>query len=163
MRKQNLKIDYVFDLINAFKSLGSVEESVLFLQDILTASEIKNLSIRLRAAKLLLDGKTQRDICMELHVSIATVSKVNSWLTQKGEGFRNAVSKLPIKYSLPTKVVRGPLEYHLPEILLTTTQYLIASSQNKKVEKLMERAEEKEFSDKILKEAAADLYIKHVK
>ena len=30
-----------FDLINAFKSLGSVEESVLFLQDILTASEIK--------------------------------------------------------------------------------------------------------------------------
>jgi len=161
MIKQNLRIDYVFDLINAFKSLDSEEESILFLQDILTAGEIKKLSLRLRIAKLLLDENTQRNICTTLHVSIATVSKVNSWLNQKGLGFKKVISKLPIKYSLPTKISKGPLEFHLPEILLASTQYSIASSQNKKAGKLIEGIKEKEFSDKLQKEVSNDIYKSH--
>lgn len=161
MIKQNLRIDYIYDLINAFKSLNSEEESILFLQDILTASEIKKLSLRLRIAKLLLDENTQRNICMTLHVSIATVSKVNSWLNQKGQGFKNVISKLPIKYSLPTKVSKGPLEFHLPEILLASAQYSMASSQNKKAGKLIENIREKEFLDKLQKEASDDTYKPH--
>ncbi len=161
MIKQNLKIDYVFDLINAFKSLNSENESILFIQDIFTASEIKKLSLRLRIAKLLLEDKTQRDICMTLHVSIATVSKVNSWLNQKGQGFKNVISKLPIKYSLPTKISKGPLEFHLPEILLASLQYTIVSNQNKKAEKLIGNIKGKEFSDKLAKEASSDMYKPH--
>lgn len=138
MKKQNLKLDYVFDLINAFKSINSTDESILFLQDILTVNEIKNLSIRLQIAKLLMGGKTHREVSMILHVAVATVSKVGSWLTQKGEGFKKVIARLPVKYDIPTKPIKGPLEYHLPEILLNSGQYLIANSQNKKAEKLIE-------------------------
>ena len=158
MIKQNLKIDYVFDLINAFKSLNSEEESILFLQDILTASEIKKLSLRLRIARLLLDEKKQRDISITLNVSIATVSKVNSWINQKSQGFKKVISRLPIKYSLPTKISKGPLEFHLPEILLTSVQYSIANSQNKKAGSLIESIRMKESSDKLQREVSDDIY-----
>ena len=158
MKKKNLRVDYVFDLINAFKSIKSTDESVLFLQDILTAGEIKNLSIRLRIARLLLSGKNQRNISMNLNVSIATVSKVNSWLTQRGEGFKKIIARLPIKYNLPTKTVKGPLEYHLPEVLSTSIQYLAANQQNKKVSKLIETVINKKSSDEILKEPASEFY-----
>lgn len=161
MKKQNLKLDYVFDLVNAFKSIKSEGEAILFLQDILTASEIKNLSIRLRIARLLLADKTQREICMELHVSIATVSKVNRWLTEKGEGFKRIIQKLPIKYRIPPKLPKGPIEYHLPELLLTSAEFLVADNQNKKMRKLIENMTKKELSDKITKEASSDLYKSH--
>lgn len=158
MKKQNLRVDYVFDLINAFKSIKSTDESVLFLQDILTAGEIKNLSIRLRIARLLLGGKSQRSVSMNLNVSIATVSKVNSWLTQRGDGFKKIIARLPIKYNLPTKSVKGPLEYHLPEVLSTSIQYLAANQQNKKVSKLIESVINKKSSDETLKKATSEFY-----
>lgn len=158
MNKQNLRVDHVFDLINAFKLIKSTDESVLFLQDILTAGEIKNLSIRLRIARLLLGGKSQRNISLNLNVSIATVSKVNSWLTQRGDGFKKIIARLPLKYNLPSKSVKGPLEYHLPEVLSTSIQYLAANQQNKKVNQLIGSVINKKSSDETLKEATSELY-----
>ena len=49
--------DLVFDLINAFALTKDPLSSSLLIQDLLTASEIKNLSKRLRIAKLLLKNK----------------------------------------------------------------------------------------------------------
>lgn len=155
---KNIDSDLVFDLINAFKSIKSTEESVLFLQDILTAHEIKNLAVRLRIAKLLLKNISQRDISIQLHVSTATVTKVNSWLNQKGDGFRDVISRLPIKFDIPTKRIKGPIEYHLPEILAAGVQYGIASSQNKFPNELIKNVENKKFTDKFLKQKSEDYY-----
>jgi len=143
MRKRYLKTDLVFDLINAFKSIKSSNESALFLQDILTASEIRNLSVRLRIAKLLLKNEKQRDISQSLRVSIATVTKVSSWLNQKGEGFKQIISRLPVKYEEPTNISHGAIEFHLPEVLAKSIQYGIAKSQDKKANQLIEVVKEK--------------------
>lgn len=153
-----INTDLVFDLINAFSSIKSKEESVLFLQDILTASEIKNLSVRLRIAKMLINGTPHRGISRILKASTATVTKVNIWLNSKGDGFKKIISRLPIKYDLPTKVIHGPIEYHLPEVIEAGIQYVIATSQNKKSENLIKSLKDKSNIDRQLKEQFSDYY-----
>lgn len=158
MKNKTIKSDLIFDLIHAFKSIKSANESASFLQDILTAREIKNLAIRLRVAKLILSGEKQRDISFDLKISIATVTKVNAWLNQKGGGFKQIISRLPVKYDIPTKPIKGPLEYHLPEIIAASIQYGVAKTQDKKIEKLIKNIKDKKDIDKDLKEVSDDFY-----
>lgn len=153
-----IEADLLFDLINAFRQLKTDADSANFLQDILTANEIKNLSVRLRVAKLLLSGAPQRDIANNLKISTATITKINSWLNTKGEGFTRVIKKLPSKYNFPTKKIHGPIEYHMPEVLIGLVQYSVAASQNKKINKFIEDVESKEGLDKSIKKAAADYY-----
>lgn len=84
-----------FDLINAFSLVKSAGDSALFIQDLLTEAEVKMLSKRLRIARLLLEGRKYEGIIKDLHVSRSTISKVGAWLTERGEGFRKVVKKLP--------------------------------------------------------------------
>jgi hypothetical protein len=46
------------------------------------------ISNRLKIAKLLIEGKTYQEIQSILKVGFGTVSKVNQWLLESGEGFR---------------------------------------------------------------------------
>ena len=55
----------VFDLINAFAVVNNPTDSALLMHDLLTKSEINNLSKRLRIAKLILSGKTHDEITKE--------------------------------------------------------------------------------------------------
>lgn len=158
MIRKFINADLIFDLINSFKSIKSAKESAYFLQDILTANEIKNLAVRLRIAKLLLANEKQRDISQELKVSIATVTKVSAWLNQKGEGFKQIISRLPIKYEEPTKPIRGPLEFRLPEVLAASIQYGIAKYQDKKIENFVKAVKEKAILEKELKEISNEKY-----
>ena len=158
MKNKPINPDLVFDLINAFKSIKSADESALFLQDILTAAEIKHLSIRLRIARLLLSGMKQREISKKLMTSITTVTKINSWLNQKGDGFKKIIEKLPIKYNKPTKSIHGSIEYHLPEAIALSIQYGLANSQDKKIKKLIDNLDRKSGIDKELKEISDERY-----
>ncbi|MBU0569567.1 trp operon repressor [Patescibacteria group bacterium] len=126
------KIELMFDLINAFSIVESPTETAFFLQDLLTATEIKNLAKRLRIAKLLLENLTQREIAKKVSVSPATVNKVNLWLARGGEGFKKVIEKLPAKWDIPKDLPRGPIEFHLPQTLLTVVQHSVAKSQDKK-------------------------------
>lgn len=87
--------ELLFDLVSAFSLVKSVEDSVLFVQDLLTEAEAKMLSKRLRIAKLLLRGEKYEDITEELHVSRATIAKIGAWLNERGEGFKKVIKKLP--------------------------------------------------------------------
>ena len=80
------KLDLMFDLINAFNKVKSSFDTALFLQDLLTANEIRNIAVRLRIAKLLLADKTFTEIQHELKVSSATITKVSIWMSQGGDG-----------------------------------------------------------------------------
>ena len=133
------KINLMFDLVNSFKNLNNDNEIANFLEDLLTANEIKNLSIRLRIAKFLIMGKSQREIVQEVRSSLATVNKVNIWLEKGGDGFRKVIAKLPLKWDKPTKIPHGLIEFHLPELLLATGQYVVADSQEKTPKKLIEK------------------------
>jgi len=85
----------LIDLINALTLTRSINDVVLFLQDLLTKSEMQMLSKRLRIAKLLLIGMTYDEISDVLHTSEATVAKIAAWLSERGDGFRNIIEKLP--------------------------------------------------------------------
>ena len=87
--------DLGFDLVNAMVTANSLADAALFVQDLLTRNEVKILSKRLRIAKLLLSGMTYEEIEKDLHVSHGTVAKIAAWLTQRGDGFRNIIKKLP--------------------------------------------------------------------
>lgn len=162
MKRKDLNSDLVYDLINAFKEVRSVNESVEFLQDILTANEIRNLAIRLRIAKMILKNIPQRDISIDLKVSTSTVTKVSGWLNLKGYGFREVIKRLPEKVEMTTKIIRGPIEFQLPKILETTVKYAISKSQNKPAEKLIKNSNEKRFADKLHRMGTED-YFKHTK
>ena len=142
----------MFDLINSFRIVKSPVETADFLQDLLTAKEIKNLSIRLRIAKLLLSSKTHEEIVRELHCSFATVAKVSIWLSQGGEGFKKVISRLPTNYAIPPHLPPIPIEFQLPRVLLTIAQYSIAKNQNVKLEKFLGGIKDKEATDKEIRE-----------
>lgn len=89
--------DLLGDLLAAFEIIHDRQESVAFIQDLFTRKEIAFLSKRLRIAKLLLEKKTYEEVVKGVHVSHATIAKVASWLSQKGEGFRMVIQKLPKK------------------------------------------------------------------
>src|SRR3990172_89152 len=144
------QLDLVFDLINAFRLLNNPMDAGLFIQDLLTADEIRILAKRLRIAKLLLNGYTQRQVVDEVKCSFATVTKVNSWLDQKGSGLKKIISRLPERYPLPSNLPRGPIEYHLPQTLLAVAEYYIAKKQGKPAEKLVDTLKEKESLDRSL-------------
>jgi len=121
------KVSLMFDLVNSFKDLRNASEIADFLEDLLTANEIKILSIRLRIAKLLLSGKHQREVVRETHSS---------------------------------KIPHGPIEFHLPELLLATGQYAVAEKQDKTPKELIEKMSEKEVIDKEIAEMNSELYRK---
>lgn len=126
----------IFDLIYAIANCKSVEEAAVFMEDLLTVSELEFISRRLRIAKLLIDGKTYEDIKDRLHVSNSTIAKIAVWLSSKGDGFRKIVKafpkeptlKDPMEYSTWTDLKREYPAYFLPEIIIEQ----IISMANKK-------------------------------
>lgn len=87
--------DLIRDLLAAFQIIRDPDEVLQFIQDLFTRKEVAFFSKRLRIAKLLLEEKTYEEITQTVHTSHATVAKVAAWLSQKGEGFRNVIHKLP--------------------------------------------------------------------
>ena len=146
------QLDLVFDLINAISSVRSPAETANFLQDLLTASEIKNLGKRLRIAKLLLAGKNQEEIIGTLHCSFATIAKVNMWLNQGGEGFKKVIAKLPKRREMP-KFSPRPLTYHLPETLIGLASLALTNQERGRLEKFSDKMDDKTVMDKSFQEA----------
>lgn len=143
------RISLMFDLINSFRVVKKPYETALFLQDLLTANEIRNLSIRLRIAKLLLAGNKHRDIQNKLHTSPVTIAKVRAWLDDGGDGFKKVIKELPLKWDIPKNLPRGPIEFHLPQTLLALGQIGISTSQDKRVEKFIDQVNRKKASDRL--------------
>lgn len=155
----NQKLDLMFDLVNAFSIVKNPTDTANFIQDVLTANEIRNLAIRLRIAKLLLAGKTYQEIGAETKTSSATITKVNAWINRGGEGFKKVIAKLPLRYKYPEKLSYGPIEYHLPEAIIKTIQYGLASNEEKKLRNIISKTKDKGKFDKEYKQIASEKYI----
>jgi len=154
-------LDLALDLINAFRIVKTPLKTSLLIQDLLTASEIRQLSKRLRIAKLILAGETHRDIAKRLHCSLATITKVNQWLSSGGEGLREVISKLPKRYVYPQKLPGKPIEFQLPEVLETTAKYVLTKNQEKQLEKFTNRVEDKKVLDRALQKMFDEQYRKN--
>ncbi len=82
---KNVNNDYLFECI---LKLETVEECYNFFEDICTASELQELGKRMRAAKMLTDGKQYTDITSETGLSTATISRVNRSLKYGCDGYK---------------------------------------------------------------------------
>lgn len=84
MKQNNTEMNkQLFELIS---SLKNPEEVQILLEDLCTVKEIEQMSQRIKAAKLLLEGKTYTQVKAECDISSATLSRV-SRCVQYGQGY----------------------------------------------------------------------------
>lgn len=143
--------ELVFDLVNALVQAQTMNEAALFLQDLLTKSEMKILAKRLRIAKLLLAEMTYQQIETDLHVSHGTVAKIAAWLAERGDGFRKIIEKLSKKQDEKKWFERSEWDtfkrryslYFWPELLLEEIVKNANDKQKERIRNVLERLEEK--------------------
>ncbi len=80
------------ELFEAILSLESIDECGAFFSDLLTYNEAESMSQRIRAAKLLLAGKTYEQIIAETNISSATLSRVSKCV-RHGDGYKTVLTK----------------------------------------------------------------------
>ena len=77
-------VNRLFELISSLENAGDVR---VLLSDLCTEHEIEQMAQRIRAAELLLEGKTYASVKENCDISSATLSRV-SRCVQYGEGYR---------------------------------------------------------------------------
>ena len=85
--------DYIKQLVDAFVGLKSRTIAESFLHNILTPSELEEISVRLQIAKLLLTGMPQREVAKKLGVSMGTVSRGSRELKYGADGFKKVLQR----------------------------------------------------------------------
>lgn len=85
---QNKKADssMINDLYELIASLDTPQDCEKLFSDLCTVKEIEQMAQRIKAAGLLLDGKTYQQVKEECDISSATLSRV-SRCVQYGKGY----------------------------------------------------------------------------
>jgi len=82
-------------LIEGMKQLVSREEYYNFFEDILTVAELKSLSVRFKAAKLLYEGHTYLNVAALTGASSTTISRISKALSCYGaDGYNNVLRRM---------------------------------------------------------------------
>ena len=84
---KNNDINELFSLILSLKTL---EDCEILFEDLCTAKELEQMAQRVKAAKLLKEGKTYNQVMQECEISSATLSRV-SRCVQYGKGYKSLV------------------------------------------------------------------------
>lgn len=89
---QNKKGDAqdIKNLYSLILSLNTVDDCEMLFNDLCTLKEVEQMSQRVKAARLLLEGKTYNQVMEQCDISSATLSRV-SRCVQYGEGYRNFI------------------------------------------------------------------------
>ena len=78
------------ELYKTIVSIKNVEDCEEFLNDLCTYKEVEQFSQRLKAAKLLLQGKTYEQVIKETEISSATLSRVSKCV-KYGSGYNKII------------------------------------------------------------------------
>lgn len=89
--RRNALTDALFD---AILSLRDREECYRFFDDLCTVKEISDMSQRLEAAKLLLEGKTYEQIVKSAEISTATISRINRCIQYGAGGYQTIIERV---------------------------------------------------------------------
>ena len=81
------------ELYEAFLKLETQEETEKFLADLCTLKEIESMCQRLKAAKMLLAGKTYNEIVDETEISSATLARVSRCVRYGDGGYKTVLEK----------------------------------------------------------------------
>jgi TrpR-related protein YerC/YecD len=80
-------------LYEAFLKIETKEECESFLSDLCTKTELLSMSQRLKAAKMLLDGKTYGEVTEATEISSGTLAKVSKCVRYGRGGYANIIKK----------------------------------------------------------------------
>ena len=89
--ERNEKLDYLF---KGILTLETIDDCYRFFEDLCTASELQEMSRRLRAAKMLRDNMIYTDIANETGLSTATISRVNRCMKYSSEGYLKVLDNI---------------------------------------------------------------------
>ena len=81
------------ELYDALTKIETKQEAKLFLEDLLSATELKTLSGRIHSAKLFLEGKTYMEVIQETDISSATLARVSKCVKAR-KGYARILSKI---------------------------------------------------------------------
>ena len=84
-------------LFKAILSLKTVDECYKFFEDACTIKEILDIAQRLEAAKMLKSGSNYFEVCSELGMSSATISRVSRCLEYGAGGYELVLDRLDKK------------------------------------------------------------------
>lgn len=81
-------------LFKAILSLDSLEECYAFFEDLCTVSEIKEMSKRITAARMLNENYIYSTISEKTGLSTATISRVNRCLKYGNDGYTEILNRV---------------------------------------------------------------------
>jgi TrpR-related protein YerC/YecD len=81
-------------LVEAVRSLKTVDETERFLRDLMTEGEITEFAKRLKAAEMLTDKAPYSTIVSKTGLSSTTVARVSRWLFNGTGGYTQVLTKL---------------------------------------------------------------------
>lgn len=93
-RIRDENIDFLFECI---LKLQSEEECYAFFGDLCTVAELKEMSKRMKAARMLKENAVYSTIVKETGLSSATISRVNRSLKYGNDGYDIAFNRLEQK------------------------------------------------------------------
>ena len=82
------------ELFEAILALNSREECYLFFEDICTIKELRDISQRLKTAKMLSDGANYAEIGKVTGMSTATISRVSKCYEYGAGGYKTVITRL---------------------------------------------------------------------
>lgn len=95
--KQFTKNNDVDELFEAILCLNSIDECYMFFEDLCTMKELADMTQRVQAAKMLLNGKTYEQIVKQVEISTATISRINRCIQYGSGGYRTILKRADAK------------------------------------------------------------------
>ena len=93
-KAKNLKLESLFETILTLKNTKECEN---FLTDLCTKSELKCMSERWEALKLIEQGLPYREIAKKTGTSTATVTRIAHWLNNGTGGYKMALDRAKLR------------------------------------------------------------------
>ena len=90
-------------LVEALLSISDKLTMQNFLRDVMTEKEIVEISARLEAARMLMDGKKYTEIVEKTKLSSRTVARISEWLKNGCTGYEAALKSVHHKHMSPAR------------------------------------------------------------
>lgn len=90
-KQQDEKMELLF---KAILTLQTVEDCYDFFGDLCTKTELREMSKRIFAAKMIFEGAKYAEIVEQTGLSTATITRVNGCLRDGNDGYVNALLRL---------------------------------------------------------------------
>jgi TrpR-related protein YerC/YecD len=85
------------ELFDAILTLKSADEAKAFFRDLLTETEIREITERWKAARMLAAGIPYTRIIEETGLSSTTVARVARWVKKGTGGYQLAINRISVK------------------------------------------------------------------